>query len=132
MSSGQEAATQLDVALGKLLDGPGRPATVDEDELLSTARLLRGVLPVFHPAFGFEERLAGLLAARVPAAASVAGEPVSLRTRLPAGDGPPAVTWSRRGLLARGAIASGVSLAIPVAAAVLLAWRRVRASAGAP
>ncbi len=59
MSSGQEAATQLDVALGKLLGQPGRLATVDEDELLTTARLLRGVLPAFHPAFGFEERLAG-------------------------------------------------------------------------
>lgn len=130
MSSGQEAAKQLDVALGKLLGQPGRLATVDEDGLLSTARLLRSVLPVFHPGFGFEERLAGRLTARVPAATGVTGDPVSLATRLPAGDGSRTVTWSRRGRLARRAIASGVSLAIPIAGAVLLAWRRGRASAG--
>jgi hypothetical protein len=36
-------------------------------------------------------------------------------------------TRRRRGLLAGGAIASGVSLAIPIAGAALVAWRRGRA-----
>lgn len=131
MSAERDSAARLDAAIDLLLDHPGRPVAVDgEDDLLATARLLRSVLPGFHPRFGFEERLAGRLASAGRPGESSAGELVALQRRRPIVSGPRHVGRLRRALLAGGAIASGASLAIPIAGAALLAWRRVRASGG--
>lgn len=130
MSADREAAAQLDVAIDALLDHPGGLVAIDDHELLATARLLRSVLPGFHPRSGFEERLARRLAAAGRSAAGSGGEPVPLHPGPLTDGGLLAAIRLRRGLLAGGAIASGVSLAIPIAGAALLAWRRARTSGG--
>jgi len=137
VSGPSTAATRLDVAIGRLLAQRGDVRPIDEDPLLATARLLRDSLPRFHPRFGFEELLARRLAESRPAAARSVGsntevpaEPTRLRLVVPPDDAPAAARRLRRGLLAGSAIASGVSLAIPIAGAALLAWRRGRAAAG--
>jgi hypothetical protein len=53
-----------------------------------------------------------------------------LQRRRPIVTGPRHVGRLRRALLAGGAIVSGASLAVSIAAAALLAWRHVRASGG--
>jgi hypothetical protein len=166
-------AADLDLAIDALLADDERPLPLATSELLATARVLRDVLPRYHPRFGFEEHLARRLAA--------AGRPVSRDAavahlvsdlprqhipgaRLPGevatrpGAGGAGATGGaggaggagaaeaaeaaategaegtaarrRRGLLAGGAIASGVSLAIPIAGAALVAWRRGRTAGG--
>jgi hypothetical protein len=136
MRSADRAAAELDAALEGLLEDGGRPTSLRTAELLATARLLRDELPRYHPRFGFEEHLARRLAAsgRVQPAtpAPMRHEPppqapgatlVALPTSVA---GTETVARRRRGLLAGGAIASGVSLAIPLAGAALVAWRRGR------
>ena len=131
MSAERDSAARLDAAIDLLLDHPGRPVAVDdEDDLLATARLLRSVLPGFHPRFGFEERLAGRLASAGRSGESSAGELIVLQRRRPIVTGTRHVGRLRRALLAGGAIVSGASLAVSIAAAALLAWRHVRASGG--
>lgn len=131
MSGRRETVTQLDSAIDVLLGQRARPMPLDDDELIATACLLRDALPRFHPRFGFEELLAQRLAtAAVGAATTDSSEPVRLRQADPAGETANAPVRRRRGLLAGGAIASGVSLAIPIAGAALVVWRRARAGGG--
>jgi len=143
--SGQaQAAARLDDAIDRLLAQRASAWPVEEEPTLATARLLRDSLPRFHPRFGFEELLARRLAETAPPAretappagktsgrpADGAAEPVALQLVVPCDDIPPAGQRRRRGLLAGSAIASGLSLLIPIAGAALLAWRRGRAAAG--
>jgi hypothetical protein len=140
MRSADHAADELDAALESLLVDGGRPTSLETADLLATARLLRDELPRYHPRFGFEEHLARRLAATGRGAATAparsARETVSQAAGatlvvLPASvAGTEAVARRRRGLLAGGAIASGVSLAIPLAGAALVAWRRGRTASG--
>lgn len=141
MTAGHDTEDRLDRAIDSLLREDDRPREVGtEIELLGTARLLRDALPRFHPRFGFEESLAGRLAGLArsgpgdPAATPVAPRPEPIpfpaaAAVLPASE---AVTASRRrlGLVAGGAIASGVSIAIPIAGAAFVMWRRSRSSGG--
>jgi hypothetical protein len=154
-STGPDSAIRLDAAIDHLLAGQAAllsTAGEPEDlELLATAKLLHEGLPRFHPRFGFEELLARRLAganeaARPPAVAvpSVGragriGSPRSLPGTPPDAGAPrsgedaatdPRASLRRRGLVAGGAIASGLSLAIPIAGAALVAWRRSRPSGG--
>jgi hypothetical protein len=139
-------AADLDLAIDDLLADRDRPLPVATADLLATARLLRDALPRYHPRFGFEEHLARRLTAarrastasitlsRRPAEteAQVVAEAATL-VRLPYMAGAETAaspSRRRRGLLAGGAIASGVSLAIPIAGAALVAWRRGRAAGG--
>ena len=143
MTRVQQHATRLDSAIDSILrDGP-EPTSPDEDRLVATARLLRRSLPRLHPSFGFEEHLAARLAAAhrmelAPATAAAATVPTPIRPDI---DVEPqeasAVTTEveaherrRRNLVAGGAIASGVSLALPIAGAAIVAWRRSRSSGG--
>ena len=127
MNGVPDAASRLDGAIDRLL----RDQVVLEEagsgsELTSTARLLRDVLPRFHPRFGFEELLAGRLAAlRRPSSVAPVRFPgvAASEDETPAGR-------RRRGLVAGSAIASGVSIAIPLAGAALVVWRRSRSSGG--
>ena len=133
MTRTAQAAAQLDTSIDTLLGQRGRVRPLQEDGLVATARLLRDVLPRFHPRFGFEDLLAHRLAA--PARTTPAGhdEPIPLRHGAPSltdEPGAETVDCRRRGLVAGGAIASGVSLAIPIAGAALLVWRRSRSSGG--
>jgi hypothetical protein len=133
-------ADRLDDAVEALLLGRPRALPAPDDELaglLDTARLLHEGLPRLHPSFGSEERLARRLAA----VAAGAGSPMLLALPVPDGTwdagmveegAPPATRWRRRDLVAGGAIASGLSLAIPIVGAALLAYRRVRAPGGMP
>jgi hypothetical protein len=131
-------AAGLDVAIDDLLVDRRRPVEAGTAELLATARLLRDSLPRYHPRFGFEEHLARRLASAAHASASgvrggiAAIEPPVpvIPVHAPAEEGPQPPPRSRRGLLAGGALASGVSLAIPLAGAALVAWRRGRAAGG--
>ena len=142
MTVDSENAARLDIAIDSLLRDEARPSALGtESDLLETARVLRDALPRFHPRFGFEERLAGRLTTagraqpwgrELAPAMSPPAEPIpfpAAATVLPADD---AVMASRRrlGLVAGGAIASGVSIAIPLAGAALLMWRRGRSSGG--
>jgi hypothetical protein len=145
MSRGSDSAARLDAAIDALLDGQAPLASVGDArdlELLTTARLLHVALPRFHPRFGFEEQLArrfseagnemGRGAEHAPAEPppvvrprATTAVPVDPSTGVEAlrhRDGS-----RRRGLLAGGAIASGLSLAIPIAGAALAVWRRSRA-----
>jgi hypothetical protein len=134
---GSPADALLDRAIEALLEDRPGPVPAETAELLATARLLRDRLPRYHPRFRFEEHLAARLAAvggpagDTPAADAGAPTPrAAAIVLLPVVDGarsvaPPA--RRRRSLLAGGAIASGVSLAIPIAGAALVAWRRGRA-----
>jgi hypothetical protein len=118
-------AEHLDAAIDAILDGRSVQSLEHQRkvlELLTTARLLHESLPRFHPRFGFEERLAARLRGGMadvvpfPAAAPV--------------DPRPMATSRRRGLVASGAIASGLSLVLPLAGAALVAWRRSRPTGG--
>ena len=131
-------ALELDLAIDHLLRGEHAPVETDREPLFATARLVREALPPFHPRFGFEEHLARrLAAARLPARGSEEASPTPIGRRpalpdtdlpvLAASAGPAApVTLGpgprRRGLVAGGAIASGVS----IAGAALVVWRRSR------
>jgi hypothetical protein len=142
MTRVQQHATRLDRAIDSILrDGPD-PVSSDEDRLVATARLLRRSLPRLHPSFGFEEHLAGRLAAarRVELAPATAGAPVPTPILPGIEVEPPEASAAtpeveaherrRRNLVAGGAIASGVSLALPIAGAAIVAWRRSRSSGG--
>lgn len=143
MTGTRETAAQLDDAIDSLLRGPGRPRPDGEGELTVTARVLRDALPRLHPSFRFEE----LLAARLAAARRtlVEGAPLPVPTPIRPGitvaePGPfedhetaqsaEAAERRRRSLVAGGAIASGVSLALPIAGVAIVAWRRSRSSGG--
>lgn len=133
-----EDAAQLDRAIDTILDDTRGPIAPDDEELVATARLLRRSLPRLHPGFGFEEHLAARLAASRrmelgPAAAVASPTPIRPRIRVE----PPAEAEAvaghdrrRRHLVAGGAIASGVSLALPLAGAAIVVWRRSRSSGG--
>jgi hypothetical protein len=133
-----EDAAALDRAIDTILGDTRGPVAPDDGELVATARLLRRSLPRLHPGFGFEEHLAARLAAAqrmelAPAAAVVRPTPIR-----PGVDIEPRVETvdvagherRRRHLVAGGAIASGVSLALPLAGAAIVAWRRSRSSGG--
>jgi len=132
MTGPRETATQLDSAIDALLRQRGTARSSSEGDLVTTARLLRDSLPRFHPRFGFEE----LLAARLAAARlrERPQEPTPIRPVLSAPDADADVVESaerrRRGLVSGGAIASGVSIAVPIAGAALVVWRRSRSSGG--
>ena len=137
MSATRETAVQLDAAIDALLRGPVGPRPGAEGELVATARLLRDALPRLHPRFGFDDLLAARLAAARRAlvtAATPVATPTPIRPDLGTDDMPdmPGETGERRrrGLVAGGAIASGVSLALPIAGAALVVWRRSRSSGG--
>ncbi len=140
MTGSPETAARLDRAIDRLLQGP---VPVEEGELVGTARLLCDALPRLHPRFSFEEMLAArLLAAAGPGASGAGGGaadaatvPTPLRSVVEgAGVGSDQLTAAvdrrRRSLLAGGAIASGISLAVPIAGAALVVWRRSRSTGG--
>ncbi len=130
------AALRLDRAIDALLRGE-QPGDVDEERidadgssLAGLARSLHEVLPRFHPRFGFEDTVAarltqlGASGERVPA-------PIPIPFPVVDGRGQDARrVWDRyrRELVAGGAIASGVSIVIPLAGAALVKWRRSRSS----
>lgn len=133
MTRTDEKALELDRAIDTILRGQAGPVPAgDEGELMATARLLRDALPRLHPRFGFEEHVAARLAAAVrpPAEPRLDPEPTPLRPSLlvpaavetEATATPAAGEHRRRGLVAGGAIASGVSLA----GAAIVVWRRSR------
>jgi hypothetical protein len=140
----EETPTQLDDAIDDILAGERGPVAHHEGELMATARLLRRALPRLHPGPSFEEHLAARLAAArriepTPATDTAAsGSPVTPTPIRPGiGIDPPAVSADdaahdrrRRNLVAGGAIASGVSIALPIAGAAIVAWRRSRSSGG--
>jgi hypothetical protein len=160
MTRPEETAAQLDNAIDAILRGPRGPVAGDEGELVVTARLLHRSLPRLHPGFGFEKLLAARLAAArrmelAPAAAAPMAGPTPIRPGLEAAapelaaPGVAALDLAapeiaapddarhddahdrrRRGLVAGGAIASGVSLALPLAGVAIVAWRRSRSSGG--
>ena len=136
MTRDAETAAQLDAAIDTLLRGSPSAALATDGELTATARLLRDALPRLHPRFGFEELLAArLAAARRPADAAALPTPTPIRATPAVPVSPPATVLDaaerrRRSLLAGGAIASGVSLALPIAGAALVVWRRSRSSGG--
>jgi hypothetical protein len=151
MSGGPDSAARLDAAIDALFDEHAPLVSVGDArdlELLATARLLHEALPRFHPRFGFEGRLARRLAeagdgAGYPTRPVAAAQPGSVRQQASRADAlvgelagavasPRRDGARRRGLLAGGAIASGLSLAIPIAGAALAVWRRSRASGGLP
>jgi len=141
MTRTPETAAQLDTAIDAILRQRGVLRSTTEGELVATARLLRDALPRFHPRFGFEELLAArLAAARRRERSEHVPEPTPIR---PAGvstgsgadmtegaDTTEGIDRRRRGLVAGGAIASGVSIAVPIAGAALVVWRRSRSSGG--
>ena len=133
MSGTTENAIELDHAIDTILRGPAGPAQTPEGELTATARLLRDALPRLHPRFSFEEHLSARLAAarrlRGDAAPAAEPTPISPRLHLSAAAEPvetepdvASVEHRRLGLVAGGAIASGVS----IAGAALVVWRRTR------
>jgi hypothetical protein len=140
MTGTRETAAQLDSAIDTILRGPGGPRRAGEGELLATAHLLRDALPRLHPRFSFEELLAVRLSAARRLADGPLPEPTPMRTATQseahatdgalAADGVDAADRRRRGLVAGGAIASGVSLALPIAGAAIVVWRRSRSSGG--
>lgn len=143
MTDSRESAAELDSVIDALLREPGRPLAPRRSlasqggELTATARLLYDALPRFHPRFGFEEHLARRLA-------ELRSDPVTATPASPTPIHPLPLRGSdeldpvaatvvhrrRRGLVAGGAIASGVSIAIPIAGAALVMWRRSRSSGG--
>ncbi len=130
------AALRLDRAIDALIAGERQgeaEATlldVEESGLAATARALHEVLPRFHPRFGFEDALAVRLAHLGPAAGAspppIPFPVAAVRSRGRDARG----VWERyrRELVAGGAIASGVSIALPLAGAALVKWRRSRSS----
>jgi hypothetical protein len=141
MRATDRSAEELDAAIEELLVDSARPTSIETAELMATARLLHDELPRYHPRFGFEEHLArrlagagrGSAASTARASQETGGHaPGSGLVVLPASASAEgaALTRRRRGLLAGGAIASGVSLVIPLAGAALVAWRRGRTASG--
>jgi hypothetical protein len=141
MTRTRETATQLDDAIDSIIRGGRAPAAFEDGELTATARVLHRSLPRLHPSFGFEDLLAARLAAArrmdlAPLAAMPARpQPTPIRTDVGAAPSPdehdPAGSdRRRRNLVAGGAIASGVSLALPIAGAAIVVWRRTRSSGG--
>ncbi len=141
MTRTTETAVQLDSAIDTLLGDPSRPSGVAEGGLAEgglaeTARLLRDSLPRLHPRFSFEEHLAARLAMAGRRSAPLApAEPTPFHAGMAVEVQAIALPLSgadrrRRSLLAGGAIASGVSLALPLAGAALVVWRRSRSSGG--
>lgn len=135
MNSTPETAAQLDRAIDAMLRQRGVLRSDADGELVATARLLRDALPRFHPRFGFEELLAQRLAvARGRERTDHAPEPTAIRpgpsTAEPDATEVDGAERRRRGLVAGGAIASGVSIAVPIAGAALVMWRRSRSSGG--
>ena len=130
MRGTSQTPARLDATIDALLREPSVPAAMQEEALTATARTLRDALPRLHPRFSFEELLAARLAAagRVVDAAALP-EPTPIR---PTASGLEAVDHRHRVLLTSGAIASGVSLALPIAGAALVVWRRSRSSGGLP
>lgn len=131
MRQTQQTPTQLDAAIDGLLREPSLAGGTHEDDLTRTARILRDALPRLHPRFSFEE----LLAARLAAAGRMADpaalpEPTPIRPGAATAPALEAVDHRHRILLTSGAIASGVSLALPIAGAALVVWRRSRSSGG--
>ena len=141
MTRTQQDATQLDSAIDSILEDARGPVGSEDDPLTATARLLRRSLPRLHPRFSVEEHLAARLAVarRMELAPAAAPTPVPAPTpiRPDIQVEPPAEAQDdegherrRRNLVAGGAIASGVSIALPIAGAALVAWRRSRSSGG--
>lgn len=135
MTRTRQTATELDGDIDRLLRDPSLPIPAGEGELTATALLLRDALPRLHPRFSFEELLAARLAAAGRPATAVAPAPVPIRPGVTfvtqeASPIMEAVERRRRTLRAGGAIASGVSLALPIAGAALVVWRRTRSSGG--
>jgi hypothetical protein len=133
MSRIEHEAAQLDGVIDDLIHGPAGPVPLDDEGLAATARLLHEALPRLHPRFSFEEHLAARLAATgrpETAATSGAAMPSITPMTVPPPDVPGTADRRRRSLVAGGAIASGVSLAIPIAGAAWVAWRRSRSSGG--
>lgn len=135
MTGTPETEAQLDTVIDSLIRDHGRTALVAGGELTATARLLYETLPRFHPSFSFEEHLARRLAAlrTTPAAETPLPPPTPIGSRQQMTQHTPASAAAdrrRRGLVAGGAIASGVSLALPIAGAALVMWRRSRSSGG--
>ena len=143
MTRATETAAKLDRAIDTILRSPHGPrALEDEGELVMTARVLRDALPRLHPRFSFEELLASRLAAARRRSETPLAEPTPIRpVAAVASDAPEddvtdepdpesMAERRRRGLVAGGAIASGVSLALPIAGVAIVAWRRSRSSGG--
>jgi hypothetical protein len=139
-----ESADRLDSAIDSILEDAYGPVAADTDELVATARLLRRSLPRLHPGFSFEEHLAARLAVArrmemspaagataTPVVTAVTPTPIrpDIEVELPQGAAD-AHDRRRRNLVAGGAIASGVSLALPIAGAAIVVWRRSRSSGG--
>ena len=133
MTRTPENAIELDRAIDRILRDPARSVDVEESELATTARLLCDALPRLHPRFSFEEHLAARLAAARRTAGNLVAvpEPTPIRSHLMAAapteaEGAEADTEAtehrRLGLVAGGAIASGVS----IAGAAIVVWRRTR------
>lgn len=136
MSGTDVAALRLDRAIDALLrgeriaDAQEEPLDAATSSLAAVARSLHEVLPRFHPRFGFEETLATRLSRPLSADASAA-VPIPFPAAAASGRGQDARrVWERyrRELVAGGAIASGVSIALPLAGAALVKWRRSRSS----
>lgn len=141
MTRTHETAERLDSAIDTIIASARGPVADEESELVATARLLHRSLPRLHPSFTFEESLAARLAVArrmelAPAgAATSVGEPTPIRPEIKVDLPGVAVDTAshdrrRRGLVAGGAIASGVSLALPIAGAAIVVWRRTRSSGG--
>ena len=135
MTRTQQDATQLDSAIDSILGDARGPVGSEDDPLTATARLLRRSLPRLHPRFSFEEHLAARLAVARRMELAPAAAPTPIRPDIQVE--PPAEAQDdegherrRRNLVAGGAIASGVSIALPIAGAALVAWRRSRSSGG--
>jgi hypothetical protein len=143
-ASRPDSASRLDVAIDALLAGRAALLSAEEPEdleLLTTAKLLHDGLPRFHPRFGFEELLARRLAVErvghgpgahaddVRSAPTASSETLHHRA-LEADATVTRGSLRRRILVAGGAVASGLSLAVPLAGAALAAWRRSRPSGG--
>jgi hypothetical protein len=130
VSTQAAAAAELDLAIDALL-ADRRPAAGPLDaDLVATARLLRDRLPRYHPRFGFEERLLRRLVSGGSAPALIVRLPELPREVETAAADPGARHAPRRRRLASGALASSVSLVIPLAGAALVAWRRGRLTGG--
>ncbi len=131
MSTQAAAAAELDLAIDALLADRRPPAGPADVDLIATVLLLRDRLPRYHPRFGFEERLLHRLASGDAAPALIVQLPEPpLEVESVAGDPGARPAARRRARLAGGALASSISLAIPLAGAALIAWRRGRLTGG--
>ena len=138
MTGTRETPAQLDSAIDRLLRERAEGPRAHEGELAATARVLRDSLPRFHPRFSFEEHVAGRLSARARPGTAEEVEPTPIRPDIgvaalesaPTEAALAAADRRRRGLVAGGAIASGVSIALPLAGAAIVRWRRSRSSGG--